>query len=73
MHQALRPFRFLAGFQAIVDPAALAQTARRAESIGFSALVIPDHLIEQLSPVPAMAIIAAATKTLRIGTFVVNK
>ena len=46
--QALRPFRFLAGFQAVVDPAALAETARRAESIGFSALVIPDHLIEQL-------------------------
>jgi probable F420-dependent oxidoreductase len=72
VHQALRPFRFLAGFQAIVDPAALAETARRAESIGFSALVIPDHLIEQLSPVPALAIVAAATKTLRIGTFVVN-
>ena len=53
-------------------PPTLAETARRAESIGYSALVIPDHLIEQLSPVPAMAIIAAATKTLRIGTFVVN-
>jgi probable F420-dependent oxidoreductase len=70
--KALRPFRFLAAFQAVVDGATLAETARRAESIGFSALVIPDHLIEQLSPVPAMAIIAAATKTLRIGTFVVN-
>ncbi len=67
-----RPFRFLAGFQAVVDPATLAETARRAESIGFSTLVIPDHLIEQLSPVPALAIVAAATTTLRIGTFVVN-
>jgi probable F420-dependent oxidoreductase len=67
-----RPFRFLAAFQAVVDRAALAETAHRAESIGFSALVIPDHLIEQLSPVPALAIIAAATTTLRIGTFVVN-
>lgn len=67
-----RPFRFLAAFQAVVDGATLAETARRAESIGFSALVIPDHLIEQLSPVPALATVAAATKTLRIGTFVVN-
>jgi probable F420-dependent oxidoreductase len=67
-----RPFRFLAAFQAVVDGATLAETARRAESIGFSALVIPDHLIEQLSPVPAMAVIATATRTLRIGTFVIN-
>jgi len=70
--KALRPFRFLAAFQDVVGPAALAETARRAESIGFSALVIPDHLIEQLSPVPALATVAAATTSLRIGTFVVN-
>jgi probable F420-dependent oxidoreductase len=69
---SLRPFRFLAGFQAVVDGATLAATARRAESIGFSGLVIPDHLIEQLSAVPALATVAAATQTLRIGTFVAN-
>ena len=40
--------------------------------MGFSALVIPDHLIDQLSPVAAMATIAAATTTLRIGSFVFN-
>ena len=67
-----RPFRFLAAFQAVVDGPTLAATARRAEAIGFSALVIPDHLIEQLSPVVAMGVVAAATETLRIGTFVVN-
>ena len=50
----------------------LAALARRAESMGFHALVVPDHLIPQLSPVPAMATIAAATTTLRIGTFVLN-
>ena len=72
MDQTLRPFRFLAGFQAVVDGTTLADTARRAESIGFSGLVIPDHLIEQLSAVPALAVVAAATETLRIGTFVTN-
>jgi probable F420-dependent oxidoreductase len=72
MEIAMRPFRFLAGFQAILDGPALAKTARRAESMGYSAIVIPDHLIEQLSPVPALAAIAAATTTLRIGTFVLN-
>jgi probable F420-dependent oxidoreductase len=40
--------------------------------MGFSALVIPDHLVDQLSPVPAMAAIAAATEKLRIGSFVFN-
>jgi probable F420-dependent oxidoreductase len=68
----LRPFRFLGAFQGIADRATLADTARRAEATGFSALVIPDHLIRQLSPVPALAVIAAATTTLRIGTFVIN-
>jgi probable F420-dependent oxidoreductase len=68
----LRPFRFLGAFQEIADGTTLADTARRAEATGFSALVIPDHLIPQLSPVPAMAVIAAATETLRIGTFVIN-
>jgi probable F420-dependent oxidoreductase len=40
--------------------------------MGFTGLVIPDHLIDQLAPVPAMATIAAATTRLRIGTFVLN-
>jgi probable F420-dependent oxidoreductase len=34
--------------------------------------VVPDHLIDQLSPVPAMAIMAAATSTLRVSAFVLN-
>src|SRR5688500_11788329 len=68
----MRPFHFLADARAIVDGKALAETARRAESTGFHALVVPDHLIEQLSPVPAMATIAAATNHLRIAAFVLN-
>lgn len=68
----MRPFTFLAAVQGIYDGPTLAAMARRAESMGYAALVIPDHLIPQLSPVPAMATIAAATSTLRIGTFVFN-
>ena len=67
-----RPFRFLAALQDVVDGAAVAETARRAESMGYSALVVPDHLIEQLSPIPTLATIAAATERLRIGAFVHN-
>jgi alkanesulfonate monooxygenase SsuD/methylene tetrahydromethanopterin reductase-like flavin-dependent oxidoreductase (luciferase family) len=67
-----RPFRFLADARAVVDGRSLAALARRAETLGFDALVIPDHLGDQLSPVPAMATIAAATDRLRIAAFVLN-
>ena len=45
----------------------LAETARRAEGVGIDTLVIPDHLIPQLAPIPAMATIAAATERLRVA------
>ena len=68
----MKPFRFLADARAIVDGKTLAADARRAEAMGYSVLVIPDHLIEQLAPVPTMATIAAATERLRISAFVFN-
>jgi probable F420-dependent oxidoreductase len=68
----MRPFRFLADARAVVDGRTLAATARRAESIGFAGLVVPDHLIDQLAPIPALATIAAATDRLRVGAFVFN-
>ena len=67
-----RKFRFLAAAGDVVDGKTLAEYARRAEGMGFSLLVIPDHLLDVLSPIPAMATIAAATETLRVGTFVFN-
>jgi probable F420-dependent oxidoreductase len=69
----MRPFRFL-GIAApgVVDGRELTETARRAESMGYSALVLPDHLVEQHAPVPVLATVAAVTERLRIGTFVLN-
>jgi probable F420-dependent oxidoreductase len=66
------PFQFLADARAPMPARELAERARRAEEAGFHALVIPDHLIDQMSPAPAMAVIAAATERLRIGAFVFN-
>ena len=40
----MRPFRFLAEAAEPTDGRSLAADARRAESIGYSVLVIPDHL-----------------------------
>jgi probable F420-dependent oxidoreductase len=68
----VKPFRFLAEARAVASGRELGETARRAEAIGIDALVIPDHLIAQLAPIPAMAIIAAATERLRISAFVLN-
>ena len=68
----VRRFRFTADARRITTGRNLAETARRAEAMGIDALVIPDHLIEQLAPVPAMATIAAATDRLRVSAFVFN-
>lgn len=67
-----RPFRFLADAREIAALRELRETARRAEAIGIDTLVVPDHLIPQLAPVPAMAAIAAVSDRLRIGAFVLN-
>lgn len=68
----MRPFEFLADGRAPATARELGEQARRSESLGYHAIVVPDHLIEQLAPVPAMAVIAAATSTLRVSSFVFN-
>ena len=67
-----KPFQFLADAREIVSGPELARRAREAESIGYHELVIPDHLIPQLGPIAGCAWIAAATTTLRVGSFVHN-
>ena len=42
--------------------------ARRAEALGFDAFYLPDHFNEVLSPVPAIAAVAAAT-SMRVGAY----
>ncbi len=68
----MRPFHFLADVSEIVTGPELAARARRAEAMGYHAVVVPDHLLGQLSPVVAMATVAAATTTLRMSAFVLN-
>ena len=67
-----RPFRFglsLAGFDHGHD---WAQMARRVEDLGYATMLVPDHLGDQLAPLPAVAVAAAATTSLRVGTFVLD-
>ncbi|HET8641568.1 MAG TPA: LLM class flavin-dependent oxidoreductase, partial [Pseudonocardiaceae bacterium] len=73
MTTGMRTFRFLAvAAVGTCDAAELTATARRAEAMGYSALVLPDHLMDQHAPVPVLATVAAVTERLRIGTFVLN-
>jgi len=46
------------------------EVAQRAEALGYDTLLMPDHITSQLAPVAALAAAAAATNTLRIGSFV---
>ncbi len=67
-----RPFRFMAGPGDALDRAALVERARRAEALGYDVMVVSDHLLKQLAPLPALVSAAEATTRLRVGTFVLN-
>ncbi len=67
-----RRFRFAAQLSTTPEGTAhaWAEQARKAEDLGYSALLMPDHFGDQLAPVPALAAVAAATSTLRMGALV---
>jgi probable F420-dependent oxidoreductase len=73
----MRPFRFGVIAEHALTPDRLLETARRAEAVGCSTLLIRDHLVEgpfahQLAPLTALAAVAAATTRLRVGTLVLS-
>jgi probable F420-dependent oxidoreductase len=66
----VHPFRFAVQQASAPSAEAWAALARRAESLGYDLLVMPDHLGHQFSPFAGLAAAAAATTRLRIGAFV---
>jgi probable F420-dependent oxidoreductase len=46
--------------------------ARRVEALGYATLLVPDHLTDLIAPMPALMSAAEATKTIKVGTFVLN-
>jgi probable F420-dependent oxidoreductase len=66
----VRPFRFAVTATRAASPDEWREKARRAESLGFSAFLMPDHLGRQFAPLPALTAAAAATTRLRIASFV---
>jgi probable F420-dependent oxidoreductase len=70
-----RPFRFGVFGETARSRDTLLDTARRAEDSGYATFLIRDHFIEepfghQLAPLTALAMVAGATKRLRVGSLV---
>jgi probable F420-dependent oxidoreductase len=65
-----RPFRFGVVAAGAASGEAWLAKARRVEDLGYATLLMPDRLGPLLSPLPALAAVAAVTQRLRLGTFV---
>ena len=65
-----RPFRFGAQVSDNKSGKAWTDLARKLEDGGYSTLFVPDHLDDQVAPLPAMTWVAAATSELRVGSLV---
>ena len=67
-----KPFRFAVSAFKATSKEEWVTKARKIEQLGYSTLVVPDHLPVPLALVPALLAVAEATSTLRIGSFVFN-
>jgi probable F420-dependent oxidoreductase len=68
----MQPFRFGVNVRSTPSGNEFVALARKIERLGYASLNIPDHLAELFAPMPALAAAAAATTTLRVGTYVLN-
>lgn len=66
-----RPFRFGVQVSDAQSADDWRDKARRIEDLGYSTLTMPDHFVDtRLAPLPAMAMAAAHTTTLTVGSLV---
>jgi probable F420-dependent oxidoreductase len=65
-----KPFRFGVQMPHAESAAAWRDIARKLEDLGYSTLFMPDHFGDELAPTPALAMAAAHTTTLRVGSLV---
>jgi probable F420-dependent oxidoreductase len=68
----MKPFRFAAGIRSSASRAEFEDVVREIERLGYSAMMLSDHLVDQFAPIAALGVAAAVTSTLRLGTFVFN-
>jgi probable F420-dependent oxidoreductase len=65
-----KPFRFGVQISNAQSASAWRDKARKLEDLGYSTLFMPDHFGEELAPLPAIAMAAAHTATLKVGALV---
>ena len=68
----MRPFRFGVNLRSASSRAEWQDKARRVEQLGYSVVLVPDHLAAMLATIPAVMSAADATTSLRVGTNVLN-
>ena len=68
----MNPFRFGVSVWHAPSRAEWIAKARKIEDLGYSSLLVPDHLNERVAPMPALISAAEATKRIRVGTYVLN-
>jgi probable F420-dependent oxidoreductase len=68
----MRPFRFGVNARSAGLRAEWREKARKIENLGYATLTVPDHLTDLIAPLPALVSAAEATRTLRVGTMVLN-
>ena len=69
-----KPFRFSVQASSATSGAAWRDLAHKVEDLGYATLFLPDHYVDAasnggqgLAAIPAMAVAAAVTSTLRVG------
>lgn len=67
-----RPFRFAVVAAGLHDAGSWRRLCLEVESLGYSALHLPDSGTPQMAPLTALAAAAAHTSTLRVGMLVAN-
>src|ERR1019366_3153826 len=65
-----RAFKFAVQEHRAPSATAWKEKARQVESLGYSALYLPDHFTDQLSPIAGLMSAADATTRLRVGSLV---
>ena len=70
MSPSPRPFRFGVQIARVRGASDWREQARRAEALGYDVFLMPDHFGAQFAIGPALAVVAEATSTIRIGTLV---
>jgi probable F420-dependent oxidoreductase len=68
----MRPFRFGVVSGNAASGAEWVSKARRAEDLGYAILLVPDHIVIGIAPLTALAVAAASTTSLRVGSLVLG-